>query len=80
MKIVRYLFEGRVSFGIIEDERLYPCGHPFINPAKQTGAIDLFSVKLLAPVSPPNIICIGLDSRNMQMKPECPILPSLWFS
>ncbi len=65
MKIVRYLFDGRVSCGIIEDERLYPCGDPFVNPAKQTrAAMELSSVKLLAPVSPPNIICIGLNYRK----------------
>ncbi len=64
MKLVRYLFEGQVSFGIVENERLYPCGDPFVNPAKQTRAMELFSVKLLAPVSPPNIVCIGLNYRK----------------
>jgi 2-keto-4-pentenoate hydratase/2-oxohepta-3-ene-1,7-dioic acid hydratase in catechol pathway len=64
MKIVRYLSDGEVSYGIIENERLYPCGDPFVNPAIQTGDMDLFSVKLLAPVSPPNIICIGLNYRK----------------
>jgi 2-keto-4-pentenoate hydratase/2-oxohepta-3-ene-1,7-dioic acid hydratase in catechol pathway len=64
MKIARYLYDGQVSYGIIENEQLYPCGDPFINPAKETRAMDLFSVKLLAPVSPPNIICIGLNYRK----------------
>ncbi len=64
MKIVRYLSDGQVGYGIIENERLYPCGDPFVSPAKQTRAIDLSSVKLLAPVSPPNVICIGLNYRK----------------
>ena len=64
MKIARYLLDGQVGYGIIENERLYPCGDPFVSLAKQTRAIDLSSVKLLAPVSPPNVICIGLNYRK----------------
>ncbi len=64
MKIVRYLFEGQVSCGIIENELVYHCGDPFVNPSKQGKGIDLPSVKLLVPVSPPNIICIGLNYRK----------------
>jgi 2-keto-4-pentenoate hydratase/2-oxohepta-3-ene-1,7-dioic acid hydratase in catechol pathway len=65
MKIVRYESEGRVGYGTIENGRICPCeGDPFTGLAKQSGAVDMNTVKLLAPVSPPNIICLGLNYRK----------------
>ncbi len=65
MKIVRYRFEGRIQYGILEDDRIYPCdGDPFGTLKKQSGSLDSGAVKLLAPVSPPNIICLGLNYRK----------------
>lgn len=77
MKIARCLFKGQARYGIIEDDLLYPCdGDPFTSLTKQSGALDLHSVKLLAPVTPPNVICLGLNYKkhaeeiNMPYPPE----------
>jgi len=65
MKIVRYQAEGKPRYGIVEDEKVLPCsGDPFTGLAKQRKALDLHSLKLLPPVSPPNVICLGLNYRR----------------
>lgn len=62
MRIVRYKFEDKISYGIMEGGRLYPCnGDPFTGLIRQSIDLDPNSVKLLAPVDPPNIICLGLN-------------------
>jgi 2-keto-4-pentenoate hydratase/2-oxohepta-3-ene-1,7-dioic acid hydratase in catechol pathway len=65
MRIVRYLSEGNPRFGIQEGNRLFPCdGDPFTGLEKQPSSLRLDSVRLLAPVEPPNIICLGLNYRS----------------
>jgi 2-keto-4-pentenoate hydratase/2-oxohepta-3-ene-1,7-dioic acid hydratase in catechol pathway len=65
MRIVRYLFEGNARYGIVDDDRLYPCdGDPFTRLTRQSPVLDLAAVELLAPVNPPNIICLGLNYRE----------------
>lgn len=65
MRIVRYTFENKTSYGIVEDGRLHPCdGDPFTGLTRHSAVIDPDSVRLLPPVDPPNIICIGLNYRK----------------
>ena len=65
MRIVRYISGGNPCYGIVEGSRIYPCGgDPFTGLERQPLAIDLDSVKLLPPVEPPNIICLGLNYRK----------------
>jgi 2-keto-4-pentenoate hydratase/2-oxohepta-3-ene-1,7-dioic acid hydratase in catechol pathway len=65
MRIVRYLTEGKRRYGIIEGNRLHPCeGDPFTRLTRQPDTVDLEAVKLLPPVDPPNIICLGLNYRK----------------
>jgi len=65
MRIVRYLSEGEPCFGIQERNCLFPCeGDPFTDLIKQPVSLNLDSVKLLAPVEPPNIICLGLNYKR----------------
>ncbi|MGC9104041.1 MAG: fumarylacetoacetate hydrolase family protein [Candidatus Methanodesulfokora sp.] len=75
MKVARFSFNGKISYGIIVNERIIPAeklGLPetveeFIesgmraDPKKEEG-IPLSKVELLAPLSnPPKIICLGLN-------------------
>jgi 2-keto-4-pentenoate hydratase/2-oxohepta-3-ene-1,7-dioic acid hydratase in catechol pathway len=65
MKIVRYETDLQPQYGMVEGERLFPCsGDPFTGLRKQRKALDLSSVKVLSPVSPPNVICLGLNYRR----------------
>lgn len=65
MKIVRFLSAGQTQYGILEGDHVYPCtGDPFTGLTRGTKTIDLNSIRLLAPVSPPNIICLGLNYRK----------------
>ena len=65
MRIVRYMFEGKASYGIMEDRQLHPCnGDPYTGLERLGASLDPDSVKLLAPVEPPNIICLGLNYRK----------------
>ncbi len=65
MKIVRYLSEGTPRYGIIEGDRLHPCdGDPFTQLVRHSPTLDLAGVRLLPPVTPPNIICLGLNYRK----------------
>jgi len=53
------------QYGIVEGERLFPCsGDPFTELTKQGKALALRSVKLLSPISPPNVICVGLNYKR----------------
>ncbi len=64
MRIIRYLHEGHVSYGIVDEKGVHPCdGNPFTGLVRQSGLLDLADVKLLPPVEPPNIICLGLNYR-----------------
>ena len=65
MKIVRYRYDGQTRYGIVEGDRVFPCdGDPFTKLTKSQKVLDLVSVRILAPVSPPNILCLGLNYRK----------------
>jgi len=65
MKIVRYLFEGKTSYGVVDGDRIHPYdGDPFTRLIPQSVVLDPEKVKLLPPVDPPNIICLGLNYRK----------------
>ncbi len=65
MKIARFLHHGRTGYGIVEEDVIYPCdGDPFVGLVRTGRTVAVNSVKLLAPVSPPNIICLGLNYRE----------------
>src|SRR5512139_88889 len=65
MRIVRYLSEGNARYGIVEGSVLHPCdGDPFTRLIRHSPVLDLSGVKLLSPVTPPNIICLGLNYRG----------------
>jgi 2-keto-4-pentenoate hydratase/2-oxohepta-3-ene-1,7-dioic acid hydratase in catechol pathway len=65
MKIVRFALNGQAQYGLLEHDRLYPCsGTPFSELLPEADAVDIHSVKFLAPVFPPNLICLGLNYRK----------------
>jgi len=65
MKFARFEYKGDVSFGIVKGEELVVIdGSPF-DTRKETGAhYRLSDLKLLPPVVPTKIACIGLNYRG----------------
>jgi 2-keto-4-pentenoate hydratase/2-oxohepta-3-ene-1,7-dioic acid hydratase in catechol pathway len=80
MKIVRFWYDGQTYYGIVEGEQVTPCaGDPFTGLSKGSKSLDLGSIRLLAPVRPPNILCLGLNYRKHADEsgmpyPEAPLL------
>jgi len=65
MKFARFEYESRVSFGIIKDEEIFVLDGSFFDTHKETGThYPLSHVKLLPPVIPSKIVCIGLNYRG----------------
>jgi len=74
MRIVRYTFADKTSYGIVEGTQLHPCdGDPYSGLSRQTAVLDPAAVRLLSPVDPPNIICIGLNYRKHAEETGIPI-------
>jgi len=62
MKIVRFRHNDNISFGEIREERITGIdGSPFINYKKTGKYYSLDEVKLLPPVVPSKIVCIGMN-------------------
>jgi 2-keto-4-pentenoate hydratase/2-oxohepta-3-ene-1,7-dioic acid hydratase in catechol pathway len=65
VKIVRFMHDEEIQYGIVEDETVYICkGDLFDGLVKTSKAVSASSVRLLAPVDPPNIICLGLNYKK----------------
>lgn len=65
MKIVRYIFEGKESYGVLENGTVREtAGEPYngIRFTKRTVPLD--AVRLLAPVRPGNIVAVGLNYKQ----------------
>ena len=60
MRYVRFMNDGKIRHGIVEDGRyrLFKDGY---DSELTTETVDLFSSRLLAPVEPRKILCIGLN-------------------
>ena len=62
MKIARFNFKDEVHFGVIEDSSVrFLVGEPFAGIEFSGKTAQLSEVKILAPVSPSKVICIGLN-------------------
>lgn len=65
MRIIRCPFGAGTRFGILEDEEVYPCiGDPFAGLKPEVRPIPAEGLKLLCPIEPPNIVCIGLNYQR----------------
>ena len=65
MKICRFIADDKVYFGSIEGEMVKVIGSPFCkSDAAGDGHYKLSDVRLLAPVKPGKILCIGLNYRD----------------
>ena len=80
MKILRYLHKGLARYGILEGDLVMVCvGDPFEGLTKLNKTLSLDSVKLLSPVAPPNIICVGLNYKRHADEGKQPYPDSPWL-
>lgn len=76
MKIVRYQAKTQPQYGIVEGEQLSPCaGDPFSGLKKEGKPMELRSIKLLSPIAPPNVICVGLNYKRHADEAKQPYPP-----
>jgi len=62
MKFARFMHQGNVSYGIVDDPWIRVIDRPFYDEYRETGeTVDLSAVKLLPPTVPSKIVCIGLN-------------------
>jgi 2-keto-4-pentenoate hydratase/2-oxohepta-3-ene-1,7-dioic acid hydratase in catechol pathway len=80
MKIVRYLHQDRINYGMLEEDLVVPLeGSPFHEYSLSKQRIPFNEVKLLCPVTPSKAVCVGLNYSdhaaefNLQL-PTGPIL------
>ncbi len=81
MKIGRFSQNGKRIYGILEGDMIYPAdGNPFEGLKKASSkSLSIDSVRLLPPVDPPNIICVGRNymghiKEGKGSVPEIPLL------
>jgi 2-keto-4-pentenoate hydratase/2-oxohepta-3-ene-1,7-dioic acid hydratase in catechol pathway len=55
MKICRFQTDGQILTGILEGDRVFA----YENHRKSSDSVDLSAVRLLAPVAPSKIVCVG---------------------
>ncbi len=86
MKLVRFIADQKIYFGILEKEQVKVVKEPGTDwcgfPLTETGhAYELEAVKLLAPCLPSKIICLGLNYRRHaeEMKQELPKKPIIFM-
>lgn len=73
MRIVRFENDSTVAYGILDSKEIEVlAGRPFDKIRRTNKVFPLDSVKLLAPVSPPNILAIGLNYRRHAAESNLP--------
>lgn len=74
VRIVRFALDGRTRFGVLEGQEVYPCeGDPFVGLKPESRAIAGEGLKLLSPVQPPNVVCIGLNYKRHVQEAGVPL-------
>lgn len=82
MKIARFLKQGSPAYGILKDDQVQPLsGGPFDDPRPQGEPISLDQIKLLPPVEPSKIICVGRNYQDhiKELNLEVPSRPSVFL-
>ncbi|HEX9860177.1 MAG TPA: fumarylacetoacetate hydrolase family protein [Nitrospirota bacterium] len=74
MRIVRYLKDGKESYGVLEDGVIYRVSSPLSQ--KRTGESFLSGeAKLFAPSAPTKIVCVGLNYSDHAAEMGLPLPP-----
>jgi 2-keto-4-pentenoate hydratase/2-oxohepta-3-ene-1,7-dioic acid hydratase in catechol pathway len=83
MKYIRYSFEGKNSYGILDGETVKEIAGGLFGERSETGkCISLHSVQLLCPCEPTKVLGVGLnyqshiDTRKPPNNPELFVVPT----
>jgi 2-keto-4-pentenoate hydratase/2-oxohepta-3-ene-1,7-dioic acid hydratase in catechol pathway len=74
MKIYRYRYKKKVSYGILKEECLYPLeGSPFRSFKVKNVCVPMSEVMILPPVKPSKIVAIGVNYKDHAMERGKPL-------
>ncbi len=74
MKIVRFAFESRVRYGVLDGQTIQGIeGNPYRKLRLSPYKYDLIDVKLLSPCVPSKIVALGLNYRKHAEETKMPI-------
>jgi len=82
MKIVRFVWQNRACYGLVENEVVYAIkGQPWDAPKRAERAGALSEVRLLAPCAPTKIIAVGRNylEHAAEMQSDVPAEPLLFL-
>ena len=78
-RYVRYTYQGRPAYGVLDGETVRELSGNFLESPRATGATArLAEVKLLAPVAPSKVIAVGLNYRSHLGERPVPAYPGLF--
>jgi 2-keto-4-pentenoate hydratase/2-oxohepta-3-ene-1,7-dioic acid hydratase in catechol pathway len=80
MKIVRYRSQQKISYGILDGEKIREISGDLFGKREETGfSTDLSSVQLLWPCEPSKILAVGLNYGSHLDKRTAPKKPEIFF-
>jgi 2-keto-4-pentenoate hydratase/2-oxohepta-3-ene-1,7-dioic acid hydratase in catechol pathway len=82
MRLVRFDYQGKARYGILEDTTIWPTTDPFQGDLVKTGeSLPLEQVRLLAPCQPSKIVALGLNYRDhaQEMRMAIPDEPLIFL-
>ena len=80
MKYVRYLQQGRTSYGLLEGETIKEIRGGLFGERAETGnKVALASVKLLGPCEPGKVLAVGLNYKSHIGDRPAPKNPEIFF-
>jgi 2-keto-4-pentenoate hydratase/2-oxohepta-3-ene-1,7-dioic acid hydratase in catechol pathway len=80
MKYVRYRYQGRISYGVLDGNIVQEISGGLFGERKATGfSADLGSVELLWPCEPSKLLAVGLNYRSHLGNQPAPVNPEIFF-
>ena len=74
MKLARFKTGNVISYGLVEENKIFQVSGSIFNDFKKTGEeFDLNTVKLLAPVEPSKIVAVGINYKGHAKELNMPI-------
>lgn len=80
MKYVRYRFEDRTSYGILDGNTVHEISGGLFGERQETGrSVSLDSVELLWPCEPTKILAVGLNYKSHIGSQQTPANPAIFY-